>query len=260
MRQIIAILVGVFSVSLFLSSPAHSAKCPKDSQRVGRWCVDRYEASVWATRDKRTINKIKKGTIADTTQLVGTATQYGATIDDYGPGCPDAGDGCTDFYAVSIPGVLPARFITWFQAVAACRNADKELLPNHVWQAAALGTPDMGGADNGATTCNTDNLEPGVAGTGSRPACISDVEVFDMAGNVAEWVADWVPLSTGGILDWEMFSDDTMSLVGASPTAGPGALIRGGNFGNFTGSGIFSVSGGSKPSASGNGAGFRCGR
>ncbi|MBI4489664.1 MAG: transposase [Deltaproteobacteria bacterium] len=85
------------------------------------------------------------------------ATQRGANSDDYGAGCPDTGNGCVDFYAVSIPGVTPSRRITWFQAAAACRNAGKELLPNHVWQAAALGTPDPGESAAGSEDCNTRN-------------------------------------------------------------------------------------------------------
>ena len=259
MRRFIAILVGVFSVSLFLGSPAQATKCPKDSQQVGRWCVDTYEASVWATRDKRTIDKIKRGTITDATQLVGTATQHGATIDDYEPGCPNLGNGCTDFYAVSIPGVIPSRSITWFQAAAACRNAGKELLPNNVWQVAALGTPDTGGgADDGVTTCNTDGLALGLVPTGSRAACISDVEVFDMVGNVSEWVADWLPRSTA-CPSWGFISDDVMCLAGASTTAGPGALIRGGTIdGSFAG--VLAVDGTRQPNGGRSGLGFRCGR
>src|SRR5947207_5932263 len=36
-------------------------------------------------------------------------------------GCPVTANGCVDFYAVSIAGVTPSRFINWFQAVTAAR-------------------------------------------------------------------------------------------------------------------------------------------
>jgi hypothetical protein len=239
-------------MSLLLVSSVLAATCPQDSKLVGQTCVDTHEASVWEIPDteRNLIRKVRKGIATQANLIAGGAIQKGTNSDDYGAGCPDTGNGCTDFYAVSIPGVIPARFITWFQAVAACRNAEKELLPNHVWRAAALGTPDTGGADDGSTTCNTDNLEPGVAATGSRSACISDVGVFDMVGNVSEWVADWVPLSTGSIPDWGAFSDDDMALIGARVDGfveGPGALIRGSNWGLGAGAGVFSVSGGSMP-------------
>src|SRR5712691_13076497 len=81
------------------------------------------------------------------------AIQHGATGDDYGSGCPPTGNGCVNFYAVSIPGVTPSGFITWFEAAAAARNSGKRLPTNAEWQAAALGTPDPG-TDNGTTDCN----------------------------------------------------------------------------------------------------------
>jgi len=62
--------------------------------------------------------------------------------------------------------------------------------------------------------------------------------VFDMAGNVREWVADWSDLSAG-CTDWlstQGFSDgDTSCFAGPGGLGGsgdlsssPGALIRGG--------------------------------
>ena len=71
--------------------------------------------------------------------------------------------------------------------------------------------------------------------TGARSSCVSARGAFDMVGNLAEWVADWVPRSTT-CPGWGSFSDDDMCLSGASTTAnGPGALVRGGAFASLGG-------------------------
>src|SRR5437867_12857708 len=123
--------------------PAHAAtSCPADAVLSGPLCVDKYEASVWETSDKKTIEKIRSGEIKQAKDLA-SATARGTESDDYddGAGCPDTGSHCVALYAVSVPGVLPSRLITWFQAAAACRNSGKRLLTNAEWQAAALGAP-----------------------------------------------------------------------------------------------------------------------
>ena len=66
------------------------------------------------------IAKIKAGT-ATLAELQANAVQRGASADNYGAGCPDTGNGCKDFYAISVAGVTPSRYITWFQAAAAAR-------------------------------------------------------------------------------------------------------------------------------------------
>ena len=92
------------------------------------------------------------------------------------------------------------------------------------------GSPDPG-PDNGTTDCNTASDVPTLTTpTGSRSGCVSTRGAFDMVGNVAEWVADWVPQSTN-CPGWGAFSNDDMCLAGASTTAtAPGALVRGGAF------------------------------
>lgn len=249
MRPSLLTSVVIFPLSLYLAAPAQAVRCPKDSVQVGNVCADLYEASVWETTHTATINKIKRGTIKDAGDLTANATQRGATADDYGAGCPDTGNGCVDFYAVSIPGVTPSRFLTWFQAAAACRNAGKRLLTNAEWQRAALGTPD-------GAPCIVSAGGPGATRT---PGCVSDTGVFDMVGNLYEWVEDWVPLSTD--CPPSLFgTDDVNCLAGASTTAGPGALIRGGYFGDGANAGVFAVIGFNQPSFSVSGIGFRCAR
>jgi formylglycine-generating enzyme required for sulfatase activity len=237
-------------------------KCPVDSVVSGTLCMDKYEASVWRIPNptgvnKKLVSKVQKGkaTLADL-QAAG-ATQLGTASDDYAP-CTDNGQtGCSDIFAVSLPLVTPARNITWFQAQQACKNSRKRLPSNAEWQAAVAGTPDPG-PDNGTTDCNTGNTSA-VALTGSRSSCVSTDGAFDMVGNLYEWVADWVPLSTA-CPNWGSFSDDSMCLSGASTTTGPGALVRGGGFASGTAAGPLAVLGLGQPSSSDSSLGFRCAR
>ena len=221
--------------------------CPSSMVRSGSVCIDKYEASVWETTNAALIVKIKAGT-ATLAELQANATQRGASSDDYGAGCPDTANGCKDFYAVSIAGVTPSSYITWFQAAAAARNSGKRLPTNQEWQVAALGTPD-------GAPCIVSAGGPGVTGTAG---CVSDVGAYDMVGNLWEWVADWVPASTA-CPGWGGFSDDLMCLSGASTTAtSPGALIRGGSWSNGTSAGVFAVNGFNYPAGSDSDIGFRC--
>jgi sulfatase-modifying factor enzyme 1 len=228
--------------------------CSPDSVHVGPACVDKYEASVWRTLNAAVIQKIRRGTVTGADLTAAGATHLGLVAGDLATaGCPVTGNGCVDVYAVSIPGVLPSARITWFQAAAAARNAGKRLPTNAEWQAAALGTPD-------GPSCNTSSgvlRATGPPGGGLGPPCVSDVGAFDMVGNLWEWVADWVPRSTGSCGSWGTFSDDFQCLVGAATTGAPGALVRGGVFVSGTNAGVFAVVGSDSPSSASSFIGFR---
>jgi hypothetical protein len=187
--------------------------------RAGAVCIDRFEASVWS--------KPAGG------------TQYGVSTDDYP--CNLNGQNCKGkIFARSVKDVAPSRYISWFQAQQALANSGKRLATSAEWQAAAAGTPDPG-ATPGPADCNTESSDP--VATGSRTNCVSHWGANDMVGNLWEWVADWVPGSTG-CPGWGTFSDDYMCLSGASTAPGsPGPLIRGGDFGGGTLAGVFAVDG-----------------
>jgi formylglycine-generating enzyme required for sulfatase activity len=137
--------------------------------RAGAVCIDKYEASVWSRPNG--------------------GRQYGVKGDDYP--CNHNGRDCKGkIYARSVKGVPPSRFITWFQAQQALANSGKRLPTNAEWQQAVAGTSDFPGNADAPPDCN---LQESVADTGSFFDCSSRWGARDMVGNVAEWVADWVP-------------------------------------------------------------------
>ena len=256
--------VVLLSAGMAFSAPGvvRPPACPPDSVEVGSWCVDKYEASAWQTEDPHTIRKIQDGDIRSERDLFGKAQQRGHSVNDYdAAGCPVTGNGCTKVFAVSIPGVLPSGYVSWFQAAAMCRNAGKELVSNAIWQAAALGTPDPGLAGDGVSTCNTNTTAR--AATGSTGNCVSDAGVRDMVGNLAERVADWVPAS-GGCIGYLFGSNDLNCYVGGPggpPSAGnPASLIRGGNFTDNVWAGVFAIDALQRVDTQFAMVGFRCGR
>jgi formylglycine-generating enzyme required for sulfatase activity len=83
-----------------------------------------------------------------------------------------------------------------------------------------------------------------------------------MVGNVNEWVADWVPLSTtcGTWSAGVSPTGDLQCLAGAATTGEPGALLRGGDCSDGAFAGPLGVVGVSEPSSPGLLFGFRCAR
>ncbi len=237
--------------------------CASDSVAVGDACVDKYEASVWQTTDVGTIEKIQSGLIESAEDLSGLAIQHGVKVDDYDTGCSDDANGCLDYFAVSIAGVYPADTITWFQAAAACRNSGKRLATNQEWQLAALGTPDTG-TDDGTSDCRLTGSA--TIQTGSRASCVSDTGAFDMVGNLWEWVADWWPAvissdGSGCTSGWGAFSDDYNCAAINVTTAGPAAVLRGGDAwasGGNTKAGPFAIALTRAPQSENFNVGFRC--
>jgi formylglycine-generating enzyme required for sulfatase activity len=252
---VVSTVLGVFWMSLVFADPR--SKCPPDSVEVGPTCVDKYEGSLWniPPANKRLIEKIKKGKATLDDLIAGGATQHGCDESPYNhapfpPTFPLDGNWTAPLYAVSVPGVLPTACISWLQAEQACALSGKGLLTNQEWQRAAASTPD-------GLPCNIGHNGPVLTGTAG---CVSVWGTFDMVGNVLEWAAEWVPMSTFPCGHWD-FSDDEQCLVGALTTGSPGALLRGGTFDSGPFAGVLNINAGHPPTASGSiKLGFRCGR
>jgi len=257
-----------FATLLVLAGPvdAQLPACPQDTVRSGTICIDKWEASVWyippAPALAQLVNWVKTGNVAGlkggsglkgATPVALGVVQLGLSPGDLAAhGCPETGNGCKNFYAVSIPGVTPAAFITWFQAAAAARNSAKRLPTNQEWQVAALGTPD-------GSPCNVGDGAGQVVNTGASTGCVSDVGAFDMVGNLWEWVADWVPGTTGCVDPIFPGTGDHNCLAPISPSIGAAAIMRGGlfNHGEFGRAGVFAISAENSPSHSEESIGFR---
>jgi len=110
--------------------------------------------------------------------------------------------------AVQAPGVVPAR-INWYDAKSACEKAGKRLCTEEEWVTACAGKPAVDDNNNGmfgddtvegrmypygafykVGTCNDngDKYHGKAVAAGSKEQCRTPSGIFDMGGNIAEWV------------------------------------------------------------------------
>ena len=279
-RRAALVSLVMLLLQVALARPVDARRCAPDAVQVGPVCIDKYEASVWSVPpgDDQLLAKIHRGRATVSHLAAGGAVQIGAIpIDgctgiEYGPTFPPSGNWTAPVFAVSVAGVPPSTCVTWFQAEQACRLAGKRLLTNQEWQAAASGTPDPGANDDHGATCVTNS--DFAALTGARNACVSAWGAHDMAGNVWEWVAEWINAATD-CTNWDSAHGGDISCMGVAPPvpppAGsganelvsfdrnlPGAIIRGGNYATGDRNGIFAVYGAVNPSNISRSTGFRC--
>jgi len=117
-------------------------------------------------------------------------------------GCPDnmvrfvatSGPFCVDrFEFPNQRGALPMAEVTYAEAAAQCTSQGKRLCTLVQWQQACRGVANLKfpyGNDYIEGICRTSELiDSGPVCTGSKLACCGSAGVFDMSGNVSEWVA-----------------------------------------------------------------------
>ncbi len=151
------------------------------------------------------------------------------------PAIGDTGAVCIDLYEFpNRKGVLPRTHVTWTEAAAICANQDKRLCTAAEWSRACSGPSVRGvsarmysyGASFDRQRCNTPRDDSGppldrpapLAESGSFPDCHSPEGVFDLNGNVSEWVAD----------EWTERAGPLMRSKDEPDAAGPAHVVRGG--------------------------------
>ncbi len=144
---------------------ATKPRCPDDMVYIpeskGGFCIDRYENS---TGDHCTFEN--PSSQVETEGNINT------------PLC----------IPVSAPDRTPWVNIPEHEALALCAKAGKRLPSNNEWYRAALGTPDAILAD-GTYSCALGKIgQYNADKTGANPQCFSSYGVYDMVGNVWEWI------------------------------------------------------------------------
>ena len=177
------------------AGPAPSTDCPGGMARVGRICIDRWEAHLAVRSPAGELSKLP---------FFARPPEDGA------------------YQACSEAGAFPQAYVSRVEAQIACRNAGKRLCSRSEWQRACQGRGDSTypyGAHWQAKRCNMDkahllasrfgadarrwryedfndpslNQTPGfLAAAGAYDTCVGDAGVYDLVGNLHEWVSDTV--------------------------------------------------------------------
>jgi sulfatase-modifying factor enzyme 1 len=196
----------------------------------GLFCIDRYEVSLVDARRGRPLSPFYPPTRAMTRKLLEQWQQRRETVGPswaraLAPPEPPDWQWSEDFepQAVVAAGVVPSGYLSGHDAERACSNAGKRLCSEVEWVTACRGKGDLPfpyGPKYEAGACNVmrsthpaallhdnpsighldprlnlavDDEGPLLQDTGASPRCQSrwgDDAIYDMVGNLDEWIAD----------------------------------------------------------------------
>lgn len=174
-----------------------------------------------------------------------------------------------DCMPISRVDARPWSFVTRDQAMQLCARAGKRLPTAEEWYALALGMADV------EYSCNIDSGE--YANTGTHQECVSPQGVYDLVGNVWEWVSDDVvngtyksiPVPESGYVA-QVDAGGMTTVISTTPEElfgkdyfwsnreGVYGIIRGGYYKSGEDAGLYSVHAGTQPNSASIGVGFRC--